>query len=105
MAIAFLYALGTAAGGISGPLVFADLTKSGVVGDTVPAFDIGAALMSAAGLVAAPLAVNAERRSPEDIATPLVLGGTGRIGSGIRRRAGRRVLIFRIFPIFLRDPL
>ncbi|MEV6183819.1 MFS transporter, partial [Streptomyces sp. NPDC052015] len=33
MAIAFFYALGTAAGGISGPLVFADLTESGVVGD------------------------------------------------------------------------
>jgi MFS family permease len=71
MAIAFFYALGTAAGGISGPLVFADLTKSGVVGDTVLAFEIGASLMCAAGLVAAFLAVNAEQRSLEDIATPL----------------------------------
>jgi MFS family permease len=71
MAIAFFYAVGTAAGGISGPLVFADLTKSGRVGDTVLAFCIGAALMCAAGLVAAFLAVNAERRSLEDIATPL----------------------------------
>ncbi|MFF1651903.1 MFS transporter [Streptomyces sp. NPDC058249] len=71
MAIAFFYAIGTAAGGISGPLVFADLTSSGVVGDTVLAFRIGASLMCAAGLVAAFLAVNAERRSLEDIATPL----------------------------------
>ncbi|MFE4533674.1 MFS transporter [Streptomyces scopuliridis] len=71
MAIAFFYALGTAAGGISGPLVFADLTASGVVGDTALAFRIGAALMCAAGLVAAFLAVRAERRSLEDIATPL----------------------------------
>ncbi|GGN53586.1 MFS transporter [Streptomyces albiflavescens] len=71
MAIAFFYAIGTAAGGISGPLVFADLTESGVVGDTVLAFQIGAGLMCAAGLVAAFLAVNAERRSLEDIATPL----------------------------------
>ncbi|MGD1217502.1 MULTISPECIES: MFS transporter [Streptomyces] len=71
MAIAFFYAIGTAAGGISGPLVFADLTESGVVGDTVLAFRIGATLMCAAGLVAAFLAVNAERRSLEDIATPL----------------------------------
>ncbi|MEU1038669.1 MFS transporter [Streptomyces sp. NPDC005551] len=71
MAIAFFYALGTAAGGISGPLVFADLTASGVVGDTVLAFQIGAGLMCAAGLVAVFLAVNAERRSLEDIATPL----------------------------------
>ncbi|MEV6012776.1 MFS transporter [Streptomyces sp. NPDC051976] len=71
MAIAFFYAIGTAAGGISGPLVFADLTKSGVVGDTVLAFEIGASLMCAAGLVAAFLAVRAERRGLEDIAAPL----------------------------------
>ncbi len=52
-------------------LVFADLTQSGVVGDTVLAFQIGAGLMCAAGLVAAFLAVNAERRSLEDIAAPM----------------------------------
>ncbi|WP_406169612.1 MFS transporter [Streptomyces sp. NBC_00996] len=77
MAIAFFYAIGTAAGGISGPLVFADLTESGVVGDTVLAFRIGAGLMCAAGLVAAFLAVNAERRSLEDIATPLSVTPAG----------------------------
>ncbi|UUU33607.1 MFS transporter [Streptomyces sp. CA-210063] len=71
MAIAFFYALGTAAGGISGPLIFAQLTESGVVADTVLAFQIGAGLMCAAGLVAAFLAVRAERRSLEDIAQPL----------------------------------
>jgi MFS family permease len=71
MSIAFFYAIGTAAGGITGPLVFADLTESGVVGDTVLAFQIGAGLMCAAGIVAAFLAVNAERRSLEDIAKPL----------------------------------
>ncbi|NJQ03533.1 MFS transporter [Streptomyces zingiberis] len=71
MSIAFFYAIGTAAGGISGPLVFARLTESGVVGDTVLAFQIGAVLMTLAGLVAAALAVPAERRSLEDIATPL----------------------------------
>ncbi|WP_330458066.1 MFS transporter [Streptomyces sp. NBC_00820] len=71
MSIAFFYALGTAAGGISGPLLFADLTSTGKVGDTVLAFQIGAALMCAAGLVAALLAVHAERRSLEDIAPPL----------------------------------
>ncbi|MGA5079855.1 MFS transporter [Streptomyces griseoincarnatus] len=71
MSIAFFYAIGTAAGGISGPLLFAELTSTGVVGDTVLAFQIGAGLMVAAGIVAAILAVNAERRSLEDIATPL----------------------------------
>jgi MFS family permease len=71
LAIAFFYAIGTAAGGITGPLVFSGLTESGVVSDTVLAFCIGAALMCAAGLVAVFLAVKAERRSLEDIATPL----------------------------------
>ncbi|WP_051717913.1 MFS transporter [Streptomyces megasporus] len=71
MAIAFFYALGTAAGGISGPLIFAKLTESGVVADTVLAFQIGASLMTLAGVVAAFLAVPAERRSLEEIATPL----------------------------------
>jgi MFS family permease len=76
MSIAFFYALGTAAGGISGPLLFADLTGTGKVGDTVLAFSIGAALMCAAGLVAAALAVRAERRSLEDIARPLTAVAT-----------------------------
>ena len=71
MAIAFFYAIGTAAGGISGPLIFAELTESGVVGDAVLAFCIGAALMVLAGLVALFFAVAAEGRSLEDIATPL----------------------------------
>ncbi|MFJ6543671.1 MFS transporter [Streptomyces sp. NPDC091385] len=77
MSIAFFYALGTAAGGISGPLLFADLTATGHVGDTVLAFQIGAALMCVAGLVAAVLAVNAERRGLEDVAAPLTAVGGG----------------------------
>ncbi|MEW2528050.1 MFS transporter [Streptomyces sp. NPDC047071] len=71
MAIAFFYAIGTAAGGISGPLLFSKLTETGVSADTALAFGIGAALMTLAGLAAAALAVNAERRSLEDIAAPL----------------------------------
>ncbi|WP_432133237.1 MULTISPECIES: MFS transporter [unclassified Streptomyces] len=80
MSIAFFYALGTAAGGISGPLLFADLTGTGRTGDTVIAFCIGAFLMCAAGLVAVFLAVRAERRSLEDIAQPLtaVSGSAGK---------------------------
>ncbi|MFI1506686.1 MFS transporter [Streptomyces sp. NPDC020597] len=76
MSIAFFYALGTAAGGISGPLLFAKLTDTGKVGDTVLAFSIGATLMCLAGLVAAVLAVKAERRSLEDIAKPLTAAAT-----------------------------
>ncbi|MGW0555710.1 MFS transporter [Streptomyces sp. NPDC002926] len=71
MSIAFFYAIGTAAGGISGPLLFADLTASGVVGDAVLAFCVGASLMVLAGLVAVFFAVAAERKSLEAIATPL----------------------------------
>ncbi|CAL9464213.1 Inner membrane metabolite transport protein YdjE [Streptomyces sp. enrichment culture] len=83
MSIAFFYAIGTAAGGISGPLLFAKLTESGVVGDTVLAFSIGATLMCLAGLVAALLAVNAERRSLEDIAKPLTAAAS-KATSGVR---------------------
>ncbi|MEV6736799.1 MFS transporter [Streptomyces sp. NPDC051104] len=78
MSIAFFYAIGTAAGGISGPILFADLTGTGKVADTVLAFQIGAAVMCAAGLVAALLAVRAERRSLEDIAPPLTAATTTR---------------------------
>ncbi|MFE7166320.1 MFS transporter [Streptomyces sp. NPDC057616] len=84
MSIAFFYALGTAAGGISGPLLFADLTSTGKVADTVLAFEIGASLMCAAGLVAAFLAVNAERRSLEDIAKPLTAAASSLRGKGQR---------------------
>ncbi|SDK67386.1 MFS transporter [Streptomyces indicus] len=80
MAIAFFYAVGTAAGGISGPLLFAKLTESGVVADTVLAFQIGAGLMVAAGLVAAFFAVRAERRSLEDIAVPLSVASAATAG-------------------------
>jgi MFS family permease len=71
MAIAFFYAIGTAAGGIVGPLLFAKLVGSGEVSQTVIAFCVGAALMAVAGIVAWFLAVDAERRSLEDLARPL----------------------------------
>ncbi|WP_329554671.1 MFS transporter [Streptomyces sp. NBC_00696] len=88
MSIAFFYALGTAAGGISGPLLFADLTSTGKVGDTVLAFQIGAALMCVAGLVAAVLAVRAEGRSLEDVAKPLTAVDGAGAGSGAGSGAG-----------------
>ena len=71
LAIAVFYAVGTAAGGISGPLLFAKLVGTGKVGDTVLAFSVGAILMILAGLVEVALGVRAERRSLEDLATPL----------------------------------
>src|SRR3954468_22487633 len=77
MAIAFFYAIGTALGGITGPLLFAHLTSSGNVDDTVVAFAIGAAVMTIAGVVAAFLAINAEQKSLEDIAAPLTSARAG----------------------------
>ncbi len=67
-AIAVFYSTGTLVGGVSGPLVFASLTASGVVADAVLAFAIGAALMIVAGVVAAFCAVSAERRGLEEVA-------------------------------------
>jgi MFS family permease len=71
LAIAFFYAVGTAVGGITGPLVFADLTSSGNTSDTVTAFIIGGALMCASGIMALIFAVDAAQKSLEDIAEPL----------------------------------
>ncbi|MGP4111785.1 MFS transporter [Streptomyces sp. 4N509B] len=88
LAIAFFYAVGTAVGGITGPLVFADLTESGVVADTVIAFQLGAAVMTAAGLVALFLALPAERRSLESLARPLSAVGSREHGpAGATRTA------------------
>ncbi|TYB56394.1 MFS transporter [Nonomuraea sp. PA05] len=71
MAIAFFFAVGTAAGGIAGPLVFSSLVESGVPGDTALAFCVGAIIMIAAGLVEVFLGVKAERKGLEAIAAPL----------------------------------
>ncbi|MFI6172926.1 MFS transporter [Nocardia sp. NPDC051052] len=71
MAIAFFYAIGTVAGGVTGPLVFSKLAADGDLGKTALAFAIGAAAMFAAGLVELAYGVKAEGRSLEDIAKPL----------------------------------
>ncbi|NUR87409.1 MAG: MFS transporter [Nonomuraea sp.] len=71
LAIAFFFAVGTAAGGIAGPLVFSSLVSTGVPGDTALAFAIGAIVMILAGIVELLFGVRAERRSLESIATPL----------------------------------
>ena len=77
LAIAFFYAIGTAVGGISGPLLFSALVGTGKVGDTVLAFSIGAALIILAGIVEIFLGVRAERRGLEDIARPLTVADAG----------------------------
>ena len=87
LAIAFFYAIGTAAGGITGPLLFSHLVSTGKVSDTVLAFSIGAGLMILAGLVEIVLGVKAERRSLEDIALPLTAEDTSEVQPGEPQRA------------------
>jgi MFS family permease len=76
LCIAFFYAIGTAAGGIAGPLLFGKLIQLAVDGGQgieaiALGYYIGAVLMIAGGIVAAFLGVKAEGRSLESIARPL----------------------------------
>jgi MFS family permease len=75
MCIAFFYAIGTAAGGISGPLLFGKLIEDASASKDITqiaiGYFIGAALMVGGGLVEAFLGVKAEGQSLENIAKPL----------------------------------
>jgi MFS family permease len=75
LCIAFFYAIGTAAGGIAGPLLFGWLidnaTASGDISKIAIGYYIGGALMIAGGIVEAFLGVKAEGQSLESIAQPL----------------------------------
>ena len=75
MCIAFFYAIGTAAGGISGPLLFGKLIENASADKDITqiavGYFIGAALMIGGGLVEAFLGVKAEGQSLENIAKPL----------------------------------
>lgn len=71
LAIAFFYAIGTAAGGIVGPLLFGELISSGSLALTAVGFYIGAAAMALGGVAEIAFGVNAEQKSLEDIAAPL----------------------------------
>jgi MFS family permease len=75
LCIAFFYAIGTAVGGITGPLLFGKLIDNASADKDVTAiavgYFVGAALMVGGGLVEAFLGVKAEGASLESIATPL----------------------------------
>jgi MFS family permease len=75
LCIAFFYAIGTAVGGITGPLLFGKLIDNASADKDITAiaigYFIGAALMVAGGVVEAVLGVKAEGESLESIATPL----------------------------------
>jgi hypothetical protein len=71
LAIAFFYAVGTAIGGITGPLLFGKLVESEDAGQVFWGYMLGAVLMIVAGVVQALIGVEAARKDLEDIATPL----------------------------------
>ena len=71
LAIAFFYAIGTAVGGIAGPLLFEKLAATGDPSQVALGYLIGAVVMAIGGLVELFLGVRAEKASLEDIATPL----------------------------------
>ncbi|KUH93330.1 MFS transporter [Mycobacterium sp. IS-3022] len=71
LAIAFFYAVGTAVGGITGPLLFGQLIESGDRGLVAVSFLIGAAVMAVGGVVELVLGVRAEGQRLEDLALPL----------------------------------
>ena len=89
LCIAFFYAIGTAAGGIAGPLLFGWLIENASACEDITeiavGYFIGAALMIAGGIVEAFLGVKAEGQSLESIAQPL----TAEDADSDRRRAGR----------------
>jgi MFS family permease len=75
LAIAFFYAIGTAIGGITGPLLFAKLIATGNESSVAVGFYLGAGIMIIGGIVEIVLGVKAEGQQLEDIATPLTAEG------------------------------
>jgi MFS family permease len=75
LCIAFFYAIGTAIGGITGPLLFGKLLDNASASKDISSiaigYFIGAVLMIGGGIAEAFLGVRAEGQSLEDIARPL----------------------------------
>jgi MFS family permease len=71
VAISVFYALGTAVGGIAGPTLFGALIQTGSRDEVMLGYLLGGGLMIGAAVVEAFLGVDAEKRSLEEVATPL----------------------------------
>lgn len=71
LAIAFFYAVGTALGGISGPLLFGALIETGSRTGVFEGYLLGAVLMITAALIEWRWGIAAERRPLESVARPL----------------------------------
>ncbi|MFD6282041.1 MFS transporter [Streptomyces sp. NPDC060209] len=71
LSISLFFAIGTAVGGITGPMLFGQFIHSGNKNLVALGFIIGAAAMALGGIVEVFFGVRAERQSLESIATPL----------------------------------
>jgi MFS family permease len=71
LAIAFFYAIGTGIGGVAGPWLFGILIDTGSRVSVFGGYLFGAALMIAAGIIAALFCLPAERKPLEQVARPL----------------------------------
>jgi len=71
LSIAFFYAVGTAAGGIAGPLLFGHLIASGNQDQVAIGFFIGAVVMTIGGIAELLFGVKAEQKQLEAVAEPL----------------------------------
>jgi MFS family permease len=71
LSIAFFYAVGTAAGGIVGPLLFGHLINTGEQSAVAIGFFVGAVVMAIGGIAELAFGVKAEQRQLEDVAEPL----------------------------------
>jgi MFS family permease len=104
LSIACFYAVGTAAGGIAGPILFGHLIASGSEDQVAIGFFIGAAVMAIGGIAELLFGVRAEQKQLEAIAEPLTAEGApgaaeeapeekrarDEVGERVRRRAERR---------------
>jgi len=70
-AISIFYAIGTLAGGVAAPLLFAKLISSGSRSELFWGYILGAVLMLVGAATELKFGVDAERQSLESISTPL----------------------------------
>ena len=82
LSIAFFYAVGTAAGGIVGPLLFGHLIASGSESQVAIGFFIGAVVMAIGAIAELLFGVHAEQKQLEEIAEPLTAEGVEETGAG-----------------------
>ncbi|HVO53827.1 MAG TPA: MFS transporter [Solirubrobacterales bacterium] len=75
LSIAFFYAVGTAAGGIVGPLLFGHLINTGKQSAVAIGFFIGAVVMAIGGIAELAFGVKAEQKQLEEVAEPLTAEG------------------------------